>query len=118
MFSAILNRVGIKGTYVPFMVEPDQLGHAVQSLKVLNIAGANVTVPYKEKVMPHLDAISEGATIIGAVNTIVRNGIGSRATIPMPSVLWMPSIRQASMFPENPPSFSGREVQQKPLFLS
>jgi len=74
MFSAILNRVGIKGTYVPFMVEPDQLGHAVQSLKVLNIAGANVTVPYKEKVMPHLDAVSEGATIIGAVNTIVRNG--------------------------------------------
>ena len=74
LFSTVLNRVGIRGIYVPFQVEPDQIGQAVQSLKVLNIDGANVTVPYKEAVMPHLDAISEGATIIGAVNTIVRNG--------------------------------------------
>lgn len=74
MFSAVLKRVGIKGVYVPFKVEPDQIGQAMQSLRVLNIAGANVTVPYKEMVMPYLDALSEGATIIGAVNTIVRNG--------------------------------------------
>ena len=74
MFSAILKRVGIKGVYVPFNVDPEKLGQAVQSLRVLNIAGANVTVPYKEVVMPHLDVLSEGATIIGAVNTIVRSG--------------------------------------------
>jgi shikimate dehydrogenase len=71
MFSAVLRRVGIKGVYVPFRVDPDQIGPAVHSLRVLNIAGANVTVPYKEMVMPYLDALSEGATIIGAVNTIV-----------------------------------------------
>jgi len=71
MFSVILKRVGIKGTYVPFSVQPNDLGRAIQSLKVLNIAGANVTVPYKETVMTHLDSLSEGATIIGAVNTIV-----------------------------------------------
>ena len=74
MFSAVMERVGIRGTYVPFMVKPDEIGGAAESLRVLNIAGANVTVPYKEKIMPHLDALSEGATIIGAVNTIVRNG--------------------------------------------
>jgi len=74
MFSAILERVGIKGTYVPFSVDPGNLGQAVQSLRILNIAGANVTVPYKESIMPHLDALSEGATIIGAINTIVRSG--------------------------------------------
>jgi shikimate dehydrogenase len=39
----------------------------------LNIAGANVTVPYKEKVIPFLDILSEGANIIGAINTIVCN---------------------------------------------
>jgi shikimate dehydrogenase len=39
----------------------------------LNIAGANVTVPYKEKVIPYLDVLSEGANIIGAINTIVCN---------------------------------------------
>ncbi|MBW2058206.1 MAG: shikimate dehydrogenase [Deltaproteobacteria bacterium] len=74
IFSAVLKRVGIKGVYVPFKVDPDQLGQAVRSLRALNISGANVTVPYKEKVIPHLDALSEGATLIGAVNTVVRNG--------------------------------------------
>lgn len=74
MFSTILKRVGIKGVYVPFKVEPDKLGQAVQSLRILNLAGANVAVPYKETIMSHLDILSEGATIIGAINTIVRNG--------------------------------------------
>jgi shikimate dehydrogenase len=63
----------MQGVYVPFKVEPENLGRALQSLKVLNIAGANVTVPYKEKVLPFLDVLSEGANIIGAINTIVCN---------------------------------------------
>ena len=74
IFSTVLKRIGIKGAYVPFRVEPDQIGSALQSLKILNIAGANITIPYKEKVIPHLDILSEGANIIGAINTVVRNG--------------------------------------------
>jgi shikimate dehydrogenase len=74
MFSRVLQRVGIQAVYVPFQIAPEQVGQALQSLRVLNIAGANVTVPFKEKVIPHLDVLSEGATIIGAINTIVRNG--------------------------------------------
>lgn len=74
MYSSVMKRVGIRGTYVPFKVAPEHLGQAVQSLRVLNIAGANVTVPYKESVMAYLDAFSEGAMMIGAINTIVRQG--------------------------------------------
>jgi len=74
MFSAVMNRLGIKGSYVPFAVKPEDIGHAIQSIRILNIAGANITVPYKEKVIPFLDALSEGANIIGAVNTIVCDG--------------------------------------------
>jgi len=74
MFTRVLQRVGIQAVYVPFKVEPQNVGLALQSLKTLNIAGANVTVPYKEAVIPHLDALSEGANIIGAINTIVCNG--------------------------------------------
>jgi len=74
MFSRVMKRVGIRGTYVPFKVRPEHVGQAIQSLRVLSIAGANVTVPYKEAVIPHLDVLSEGANIIGAINTIVRNG--------------------------------------------
>ena len=74
MFSAIMARVGIKGAYVPFTVAPGQIGQALNSLRILNIAGANITVPYKEAVIPYMDVLSEGANIIGAVNTVVRNG--------------------------------------------
>jgi len=74
MFSRVFQRVGIQAGYVPFRIDPQHIGRALQSLKILNIAGANVTVPFKEKVIPHLDVLSEGATIIGAINTIVRNG--------------------------------------------
>ncbi|HBJ18143.1 MAG TPA: shikimate dehydrogenase, partial [Clostridiales bacterium] len=34
----------------------------------------NVTIPYKEAVLPHLSEIDEGARRIGAVNTIVNRG--------------------------------------------
>jgi shikimate dehydrogenase len=74
IFSAVLERLGIKGKYVPFKIAPGQIGQAVKSIKVLNISGANVAIPYKEDVIPHLDVLSEGANIIGSVNTIVYNG--------------------------------------------
>lgn len=36
--------------------------------------GINVTIPYKEKVIPYLDGIDEAAKAIGAVNTVVNRG--------------------------------------------
>jgi len=40
-----------------------------------DLSGLNVTVPYKEEVMPYLNEISEEAKIIGAVNCIkIMNG--------------------------------------------
>jgi shikimate dehydrogenase len=74
MFSTVLKKMGIRGTYVPFKVAPENLGQAIQSVRILNIAGVNVTVPYKERVIPFLDVLSEGANVIGAVNTIVCKG--------------------------------------------
>jgi shikimate dehydrogenase len=74
MFTTVMQRQGIRGMYVPFKVLPRDIGKALQSLRILNIAGANVTVPYKETVIPYLDILSEGANVIGAINTIVRTG--------------------------------------------
>jgi shikimate dehydrogenase len=74
MFTSVFHRLGLKGVYVPFMAQPDKVEEAVNSLRVLNIAGANITVPYKEAVIPHLDVLSEGAKIIGAINTIAWDG--------------------------------------------
>ena len=73
MFSRVLRRIGISAVYAPFNVDPGNIGKAMQAMKVLNIDGATVTSPHKETVIPHMDILSEGANIIGAVNTIVRN---------------------------------------------
>jgi len=74
IFSAVLKRIGLKGSYVPFKVDPDQIGSALQSIRVLNIAGASITIPFKEKVIPHLDVLSEGANIIDAINYTQEGG--------------------------------------------
>ncbi len=74
IFSAIMEKAGVKGTYEPFVISPGNLSEAVKEIRALNIAGANVTTPYKEEIIQHLDELSEGATIIGSINTIVRQG--------------------------------------------
>lgn len=41
-----------------------------------DLVGLNVTIPYKEQIMPYLDDISEKAKEIGAVNTIAISSSG------------------------------------------
>lgn len=60
--------------YVPFGVEEGELKGAIQGIRSLGIAGVNVTVPHKETIIPFLDSLSEEARVVGAVNTIVRDG--------------------------------------------
>jgi len=55
--------------YVLFEKEPDELETFLGSDEW---EGLNVTVPYKEAVIPYLDGLSQEAEEIGAVNTIVR----------------------------------------------
>jgi shikimate dehydrogenase len=44
---------------------------AVERMKRGDYRGANVTSPYKERVLPAVDGMSESAATIGAVNTIL-----------------------------------------------
>ena len=55
-------------TFVSFGVE-DAAG-AVNAMRTLGIRGLNVTMPHKQAVIAHLDALDETAREIGAVNTI------------------------------------------------
>ncbi len=67
-------KLGLPYTYVAFDVEPAMLKKAVDGIRALGIAGVNVTVPHKEAVVRHLDAVDAEARAIGAVNTIINNG--------------------------------------------
>ena len=71
-----LNQTGLKGTYDLFEFQPDQdFSNDLDQLKEKNIHGFNVTVPYKEKIIHHLDALDHNAKAMGAVNTVYnRNG--------------------------------------------
>ena len=64
--------------YVPFHVEQGNLQKAIAGAYSLNVLGLNVTVPYKQAVIPYLDCVEGLAEKIGAVNTLVRTENGFR----------------------------------------
>lgn len=70
MHNAAFKALNINAEYRIFEIEPDNLEGFVRSLESQNIHGLNVTVPYKEKVIPFMDAVSNEAMLIGAVNTV------------------------------------------------
>ena len=65
---------GRDAVYLPITVPKDKLSSAVDVLRSC-FAGFNVTIPYKERIMPLLDEIDAAARACGAVNTVEnRNG--------------------------------------------
>jgi shikimate dehydrogenase len=61
-------------TYELFDVAPEDLPAAVSALRLPGRAGANVTIPHKQAVIPLLDELDEMARRAGAVNFIRREG--------------------------------------------
>lgn len=70
MHRAAFRAMGIRADYVAFQVV--DLPSAIVGLRGLNIRGASVTIPFKEKVMDLLDEVEDVARKIGAVNTILN----------------------------------------------
>jgi len=71
MQNAAFAAEGVDYCYVPCRVGPSELRSAVRAIATLGLVGANVTIPYKERVVSYLDDVTPEATLIGAVNTIV-----------------------------------------------
>jgi shikimate dehydrogenase len=72
MHNAAFEALGLDYCYVAFPVHPDSLQEAIKAVRALQLAGVNVTVPHKERVIPFLDDVDKEASAIGAVNTIVN----------------------------------------------
>ncbi|RTE93356.1 MULTISPECIES: shikimate dehydrogenase [Bradyrhizobium] len=70
--------LGLRGHYQLIEIagaDAAGLGLLLEGVRRLGFAGVNVTYPYKEAVVPLLDALAPGAAAMGAVNTVVvRNG--------------------------------------------
>ena len=59
--------------YLPFDVTKSNLKSAIKGMSILGVKGFNVTIPHKENILDMLNTISEEASIIGAVNTVVND---------------------------------------------
>ncbi len=60
--------------YDTWSTPPDRLEAELHKLRGEEYLGANVTVPHKEKVAAWLDDVDPWARLVGAVNTIAREG--------------------------------------------
>jgi shikimate dehydrogenase len=72
MQGVAFRETGVDGSYELWLTADDEVPGRVAALRDPATLGANVTVPHKQRVMPHVDAISETARRIGAVNTIIN----------------------------------------------
>lgn len=68
--------LGINGVYVPFHILPEDFSTVIRMLPKIGIKGFNITLPYKEAILPFIDTVSEEAKKIGAVNTVKINEEG------------------------------------------
>ena len=60
------------GVYLAWEIEGTDLAETVANIRRYQMFGINLSMPYKEQVIPYLDQLSEEARLIGAVNTVVN----------------------------------------------
>jgi shikimate dehydrogenase len=69
MQNAAFRALGMEATYEAIRVTRADLGSVLARLR-LEFAGFNVTTPLKEVILPHLDALTDVAASVLAVNTV------------------------------------------------
>ena len=65
---------GLDWRYLTIEVAPEDLGNAVLGMRAMGFRGGNLTIPHKVAVIQYLDGVTETASMMGAVNCIVRQG--------------------------------------------
>jgi shikimate dehydrogenase len=74
MQEAAFKDLGLNWRYLNLEVLPEDLADAVQGMRAMNFAGINCTIPHKTRVLEFLDSVSPDAKLMGAVNTVRRDG--------------------------------------------
>jgi shikimate dehydrogenase len=74
MQQAAFDHLGIDARYELWDRAPAALAEAIAELRTEEFLGANLTIPHKERVVPHVDRQTEEAHATGAVNTLTKEG--------------------------------------------
>jgi len=72
MIEAAYRHYGVDARYLNCDVGAEALGDAVRGARAMGWVGFNCSIPHKVTVIAHLDGLGESATVIGAVNCVVR----------------------------------------------
>ena len=75
MQEAAFQKAGLAWRYLTIEVAPEDLEKAVNGARAMGWQGFNCTIPHKVAVIPLLDSLSREAELIGAVNTVRRDGV-------------------------------------------
>lgn len=73
LHNAAFNSLGLDHSYIAFRVPKDELADAIISLRSINIAGFNVTMPHKAEIIKFLDTLDSTVERARAVNTVYNN---------------------------------------------
>ena len=60
----------VDATYTTISAKENDLGDVVKRIRDGSLSGANVTLPYKQKIINHTDQIINDAKLTGSVNTL------------------------------------------------
>lgn len=74
MYNELFRRYGLDAVYVAFDVSPDRAERVADAVRTLDLVGINLTVPFKELVLPELDHMTVAAQEAGAVNVVIHVG--------------------------------------------
>jgi len=74
MQNAAFEAAGLFWRYLTIEVKPENLPTAINGMRAMGFRGINCTIPHKVAVIPLLDEVAPDARLIGAVNTIRRDG--------------------------------------------
>ena len=74
MLEAAFAETGLNWRYLTIEVLPQDLAAAMRGMRAFNMRGVNLTIPHKVAVLQYLDEIRPAAALMGAVNTVVRDG--------------------------------------------
>jgi shikimate dehydrogenase len=74
MMEPAFRALGLNWRYLTVEVAPDKLRDAILGMRAFGLKGANFTIPHKVAVLEYLDEVAPDAAIIGAVNTVRRDG--------------------------------------------
>ena len=66
-------KYGINASYSIIEIEDSKLSDIVRKIRDKNLSGINITLPFKQKIVPYIDILINDAEATSSVNTLYLN---------------------------------------------